>query len=537
MRKRTIVFNLILILLFGCQILSLQVFGGPAENAETEAASAPVPSPATMAKEIDEMKEMIIIQRQQIEKLQSSLDRQQQELEKAARAIEAKNAVQLASTGMAASVTVPAAQPAAGSQEKVNDLELVKGELDAVADSSAQATQRLTKLESDVTANKKETDAKGKQIGILTFSGDIRVRYEPFFQEGAPDRNRERVRLRFNTTAKISDEFNAGFSLATGTLDDPVSTNQTFTGYLNRKNIALDKAFINYKPKYAKFLKLDAGKFAYPWYRSPMTFDNDVNPEGFAQTLSFDLKSSGLKNITLVGFQLPVNEVSGGPDSFILGGQIQAQFRLSSKARLGLYGAGVNTLRMDPLGVASAGRVTGILVGSLPNSNTMKKNSSGTVVGYAYKFAYLDTIAKLELDTSARFPTSVLFNFVNNTRGPRGARSGYWTEVTVGKQKEKKDLQFGYSYINIDKDAVISAFNESDLRSSTNVIDHKLNAGYMFHSSVQTQFTAWIGKLKDPLGNPELVPIGVRGACTGSDTSNCRDPWLKRLQFDVIYKF
>ncbi len=66
-------------------------------------------------------------------------------------------------------------------------------------------------------------------------------------------------------------------------------------------------------------------------------------PKGFAQTLSFDLKSSVLKNITIVGFQLPINEVSGGLDSFILGGQIQTQFQLSSKARLGLYGAGITS--------------------------------------------------------------------------------------------------------------------------------------------------------------------------------------------------
>jgi hypothetical protein len=110
-------------------------------------------------------------------------------------------------------------------------------------------------------------------------------------------------------------------------------------------------------------------------------------------------------------------------------------------------------------------------------------------------------------------------------------------EATFGRQKEAKDLQFAYSYIRIEKDAVISAFNESDLRSSTNVLDHKIQAGYMFHGSVQGQFTAWIGKLANPLDNPELVPVGVRGACTGSDTSRCADPYLKRLQFDVIYKF
>ena len=168
----------------------------------------------------------------------------------------------------------------------------MKGELEAVADSNAQANQRLTKLETDTAANKKETDAKGKQLGNFNFSGDIRARVETFLPGRRRNPNRERFRLRFNVTGKISDEFSGGFSLATGSLDDPVSTNQTLTSFFNRKNIGIDKAYITYKPKYANFLSLDMGKFAYPWYRTPMTFDSDVNVEGFAETLSFDVKSS-----------------------------------------------------------------------------------------------------------------------------------------------------------------------------------------------------------------------------------------------------
>ena len=176
--------------------------------------------------------------------------------------------------------------------------------------------------------------------------------WKPFFTEGAETRTRERFRLRFNVTGKISDEFSGGFSLATGTLDDPVSTNQTLTGFFNRKNIGIDKAYITYQPKYAKALRLDVGQFAYPWYRTPMTFDSDVNVEGLSETLSFDLKSSAFKNFTIVGFQLPINEVSGDDDSYILGGQIQAQFQLGSKVKLGLYGAGIDILRANPIAVA-----------------------------------------------------------------------------------------------------------------------------------------------------------------------------------------
>jgi hypothetical protein len=536
----------ILVLLIGCQAGMLMA-AGKSEKASEEAtrtetsapsaeASVPAnPSPATVASELNEMRELIDIQRKQIEKLQSTVEQQQKELNGALNAIAAKAAQPVASAELTKTAAGPV-QADSSTQEKVGDTELMKGELEAVAESAAQANQRITKLETDTTANKKETDAKAKQLGNFNFSGDVRIRFEPFFQEGAKDRNRERVRLRFNITGKVTDEISGGFSLATGTLDDPVSTNQTFTGFLNRKSIGVDKAYITYKPNYAKFLKLEAGKFSFPWYRTPMTFDNDVNPEGFSQTLSFDVKSSVLRNITVVGFQLPINEVSSGADSFILGAQIQTQFQITPKVKLGLYGAGINFLRTDPLGVAAAGRVTGTLVGSLNNSNTLRKNSSGAVIGYASKFAYLDAIMKLDLETSKRFPTSILFDFVNNVRGPR-ERSGYWAEIAVGKQKEAKDVQFGYTYIRIEKDAVISAFNESDLRSSTNVLNHRLQFAYMFKNNFTGQFTAWVGRLANPLMNTDLVPAGVRAACTGANVSGCRDPYLKRLQFDLIYKF
>ncbi len=403
------------------------------------------------------------------------------------------------------------ASPAqAEGQEKVDDVELLKGELEAVADSAAQAIERLAKLEKDSAANKKTADNKYKQLGNFTFSGDLRARYEGFFQEGANSRNRERIRLRFNINAKISDEFSGGFSIATGSTDEPVSTNQTLSGFFNRKNFSVDKAFIEYTPKGAKFLKLQAGKFSFPWYRTSLTFDSDLNPEGFAETLSFDLKSSVLKNITLVGFQLPVNESSSGPDSYIVGGQIQTKFQLGSKTKLSLYGAGLSIENADSIAKARGKELNSSLF-----TNTLVTNSSGTVLGYATKFAYLDAIMKLDIDTHPRFPTMIQFNFVNNMRGSR-ERSGYWADLMFGKTSAAKDVQFGYSFIRIEKDAVISAWNESDLRQATDVLNHRLLFTYMFHKNITGQITGWFGKKAN--ATPD-------------------ENYLSRFQVDVIYKF
>jgi hypothetical protein len=402
-----------------------------------------------------------------------------------------------------------------GTQEKMNDVEIAKGELEAVADSTAQANERLSKIEKELADYKKANDAKVKQVGNFNFSGDVRVRYEGFFQEGTATRNRERLRLRFNVTGKLSDEFSGGFSLATGTLDDPVSTNQTMTGALNRKNIGIDKAYISYKPNFAKgVLKLDAGKFAFPWYRTGLTFDSDVNPEGFAETLSFNTKSDVVKNITFVGFQLPINEVSAGSDSFIFGGQVQAVFQFGSKFKLSLYEAGVHFENPDVLATSQFGS-SPTLKPSLSNTNTLRYGTNNSVIGYANGFSYLDTIIKMELDVHPRFPIMMQFDYVKNTEISKEDKA-YWMDFMVGKTKEAKDVQFGYSYIRTEKDAVLGALSESDLRAATNVENHRIQFAYLFAKNVTGQFTGWFGK--KAIATPE-------------------DKMLKRLQFDIVYKF
>ncbi|MGC1913425.1 MAG: putative porin, partial [Candidatus Acidiferrales bacterium] len=154
-----------------------------------------------------------------------------------------------------------------------------------------------------------------KEFGPFSFSGDFRLRDEPFF--GGPanqslDQNRERFRFRLNLDAKLNDDFSGGFSLASGDINDPTSTNQTITGFYTRKAIAIDKAFLDYTPHQFHALTLTGGKFGYPWYNTELTWDKDLNPEGAAETLAFDLHSTPmLKKIALVGFQLPFTQVAG----------------------------------------------------------------------------------------------------------------------------------------------------------------------------------------------------------------------------------
>jgi len=401
------------------------------------------------------------------------------------------------------------------------ELERISGELDALAESSKELNEKVNKVQKESKEADNILGTKLKGLGNFSFSGDVRLRYEPFFGGTlGQDRHRERFRLRFNAIAKISDELTGGLTVASGDELDPISTNQTLTSFFQRKPFAIDRAFAEYRPKWFKPLTLTGGKFAYTWYRTELTFDNDLNPEGFSQVLSFDFKNPVFKKLGLVGFQLPFRESGNFDDSFLHGAQIQSFWRLGERVKLSGYAGFYNWHRADPVGVAQA---TGMLTGN-SNTNTVVPGNR-----FASKFALLNLIGRLDIDTGhARWPLLLQLDFVNNTRpctnvsvancNPRD-RSGYWAEMQVGQTKEKNDLNFGYTFIRIEREAVLAAFNFSDLRQPTNVVNHRLNFGYQAFKNVTLNFTALIGR-------------ALRTA-----TSSAKEDWLKRLQFDVVYKF
>src|SRR5260370_545741 len=102
-------------------------------------------------------------------------------------------------------------------------------------------------------------------------------------------------------------------------------THETLTNFFDRKTIELDRGYIPYNPIAHKWLSLTGGKFAYTWQRTPVTFDSDLNPEGFNQKLSWDLKTPFVKNFTIQGIELLYNEVSEVQESYALGGQVSAK--------------------------------------------------------------------------------------------------------------------------------------------------------------------------------------------------------------------
>lgn len=463
------------------------------------AGDAPKPEPTAA-----ELQAQLQEQQQRVAKLEQQLTEQSRMIEQ----MRQQMAAQPNGAGSGA-----ASEPSAAALE----MERLSGELDAVAETSRETTERLAKMEKDTPAALKKTEDRVKSIGPFNYTGDVRLRYEPFFGGTlASSRHRPRVRLRFNALAKFSDEISGGFSLGSGDLTDPISTNQTLEGFYQRKPISIDRAFFQYQPLWFKRFKIVGGKFAYTWQRTQLTFDDDLNPEGVSQVLAFSFKESPLEKLTFVGFQTPIRESGSGRDSAMYGGQIGTGWKLGDRLRFAASTAYYGYQNVDSIRVA---QTAGGLTGS-SNSN------AASATQFASKFGIVDVIGRFDIATGmARWPLMMQFNFAQNTRAcgnntaivcnPRD-RQAYWAEAQVGQNREQGDVQFGYTFIRLEREAVLAAFNFSDLRAPTNSVTHRMNFGYQAYKNVGLNYTILVGR---------------------SLVSAAPEDWLKRMQFDLVYKF
>lgn len=431
----------------------------------------------------------------------------------------------------AASTAIPAeATPAQNSQLQNGGPQL------ATASNQAKDAGKDKPAPSD---SQKKIDELYKKFGAIRFSGDLRFRTETFRNQGfdavasSPDRNRLRIRARLALDGTLDKHFDWGMRLATGIFTDPITTNQTLTDAYERKAFSLDRAFIRYDSKTDNVgLQLVAGKFEPTFRRTQMVWDDDINVEGASQAVYFKTKTP-LRQIKLVAFELPFNEVPGGRDGVLYGGQAQTDWQFSKVVFanvnlsyydwnhpdqiVGLLGAATNVVNG---GITNGAGVTGNQNGSIGTTNRLLRNAAGTPIGFLAGFNLVDVLGNVTWQASGRFPVSFTFDYVHNATGRvRDEKDAFWIGGQVGQTKEKGDWLFGYYYTRIEQDAVLGPFNFSDILAS-NSRAHMPTVGYQIANNVMFQ---WSGLFSQRANKIVLTSPDNR--------------YINRMQFDVIYKF
>ncbi len=270
-----------------------------------------------------------------------------------------------------------------------------------------------------------------------------------------------------------------------------------------------------------------------------------------------------------------------GRDLGLFGAQLQSKFALNSKTNLTLSVADLffaNTDAINPIQVfgsnlqlpvtitipatatTPAQTVTGVV--NIPRELLLSGNgnlglSAATNAAInrngrlASGFNLVDLLAQIEFKQYKYNPMAFVFNYVRNTQTsdvvvadsagndrilPNNENDAIWAEFRIQSLRKKRGSDFGapvvgdilasYTFLRIEKDAVLTPFNWDDMVQPSDVRAHKL----FFSYTVDPRVTFNITGLFNQRPNGLLGPFGTT-------PPNSLNRSTTRLQFDTVFKF
>jgi hypothetical protein len=368
--------------------------------------------------------------------------------------------------------------------------------------SSPYATKaEVAALQNQVQAAISEAPASGatempKWLKGFNLKGDVRFRYEGFsYQDSdAENRTRVRIRARLGMDKKYENGVATGVRLATGALDDPISTNQTLGDDMTNKSLNLDRAYIAYQPEFAEWFWITAGRFENPFLCTPLVWDGDLNMDGVAEKFTVE-PMEGLSVYGLAG-QLMIDEVSGGPDAWLWawqgGGTYHVTEEISADLGIAFYKY-QNTSDID-----SKTSYDAVKYGNSGSKEDVKLQTTteGTSVKFAdlrdgellFDYHVMDIVGKVTATVMER-PLSVFFdyavNLADDTDDEKLEENKAWCiGAKFGQLKEENDFEVFIDYRWIEADSVLAAFNDSDFLG-TNRKGVVFGGGWMARKNIQ----------------------------------------------------
>ena len=515
-----------------------------------EAPASPTPD-QQLRSELEQLKQLVRQQQQRIDALETG---------------RISEPVTTAVVASAAPVAAPKVEPTANAPQQTDTQPQNPSQAQTVQAGSSD--ERIRNLERQI-----------KGLGPISFSGDIRLRGEPFFggpRDQSMDRARARVRVRFNALATLGSQFRAGLTLASGDINDPTTTNQTLTGFYTRKAVALDQAFIEFTPDQFKNLTLVGGKFRYPWFNTELTWDKDLNPEGAAETLGFKINTPILKRIALVGFQLPFAEVAGTSSTdkriaqqITYGGQLQTGWQLGPHIKLSAFSGYYNYRGTDSIALALARAnsknpqtpLTGLLplgTGNAVQDSTYVTTATTiiTIAGTAYptgvssvtsaqfasKFGLFDNLAKIDIDTgNARLPISFVGDYVQNTEACSNLANIIAAPANTATTTYKKALNASCAsnqrrgYWAEGRVGRLQEKHDFQIGYTHMNIEREAVLGNFNYSDIRQGTNVTQHRVDMFYQFDRNVQLGFT-ALVGRPLAST-EPWLTRLQFDSVYIF
>lgn len=350
----------------------------------------------------------------------------------------------------------------------------------------------------------------------MKWEGDLRVRFEhdSFGSDNAPyvsvtstnanraltllntseSTDRERVLARAGFTVDLDENTAAGFRVATGSASDPLSENQTLGNYETRYQVAVDRAYISFKP-YDWFTGT-AGRFQNPLVGTELVWAPDLSFDGVLLKIVPDFGRDPRPFLTLTAS--PVQEIDlGTHNKYLFATQLGLDQALGeeSKAKLALgyyrY-TGIEGV-VSPPGT-SLDEFTAPLFAQKGNTYyNISSDPTRPLLGLASGYRELDLTGSIDTIVSGPYHAVFTADYVKNLGFNEAAVSarfgapvsaqttGYLVRALFGKpeMKARDDWQVFMTYRRVERDAVLDAFTDPDFHlGGTDAKGYVVGASY-----------------------------------------------------------
>ncbi len=364
-------------------------------------------------------------------------------------------------------------------QRQQEEIERLKQQLQDYGENQqkerAAQEQQIQQVKSEIQESIKPLEWAKK----LKISGDLRLRYEGMYARESKgkdidDRNRFRIRLRLYGDSDLTDEIAVHYMLSTSDSQLGQTSNQTLKDEFDNKAVFIARAWSDYRPDWLDGFELGFGKFKNPFLHSDITWDPDVNPEGFYELYTY----KGWNTVQ------PFAK---------LGQMFITESNLDKDAMLVLWQAGVN-VNVAPVEVRLAGSYydySELEKSRLGQSDRAKGNttvtdeSGSSILAYDFKVAEVIGDCKFKV---AGFPLRLWGDYLVNTAEdvPDDRDTAWGTGIDFGSDKKQGEWKFEYMYKHIESDSVLGLFSDGDFYG-TNREGHKWRVTYRLLKQTRLQ--------------------------------------------------
>jgi Putative porin len=359
--------------------------------------------------------------------------------------------------------------------------------------------QRLAKIEGQVL-----------KLGPFRLSGDFRLRFDGTFRRAskAPDppldhvqNARARYRLRLNFDADLYANLSFHGQLATGPLNNQLSTNQDFTSLTVRHPFSISEAWMEYRP--TKSLTLQGGRVQDVFAdNSRFLFDDDVRFNGFNQKYVATFKSNSAyvsslelragqyilttpnvavitptsplaragevigttgRSATMFHQGILVNQTFNKKWSDQLGGDVQL-YQHPNQIQLASANDGLVLLVQPGIGIALSGPLPGT-----GNATTTPGGATYTASGFKIaRLTYRLNYSGWKIGDHT-YPLMFNVQVARNVATGLNERDSMLTALQLGRITKKGDTSFLYVFTIKGANSLISQVTDDDLGTGTGV--------------------------------------------------------------------